>query len=891
MKRKFYYAWAFTLLCSFGTNAMAQTAPRPALFGIDINAATQQRIPDNKNRQSATPVGTTTMSVAKAHVVPAPKSEERTINVLTGYKEYDSEDNCTENCTYKYDEKGRLIVKDSERGRYEYTYKDNAAGEWTEKLMVFTYDGFKSQYLDKREFDSQGRIIAELRYEDPAAEGQWKLTYETNYAYTDSGECIRTRYLLDTCLPSENKTIWSGYVLTWYEPIHDYIRDDYDTDAYSETIIEGDICTTNYYKLKSAGGVKDGFYLYKTWSRSSTDKDLMTNQYEWSNLYSYYMMLTYNADGTTTGRDGYKVEYEKDTPVSGYTRKTEYGSYSWMDEMWTLASRYSYTNGFYENQLNADGFRETICEGYNTFEGWKLQYKERYDAVPCVIDGISMQKRTYTSYDENGEAAYTESRNIFYNTSDYSQVFNVYLYDNNNYVIGNRDGDDYYVYVFYDSNGNELKRLRKVGYLSSAKPDSKSWMEELKDGVWTKITNEMVVIGENDNKLVIQFDESGNTTFEESYIYGKLSSRIEYTYTDNGYTATSYSVTGDGELYKRGQEEAYISSDNVVTRTYVSHQSDGKIAWGTKTVTYPNGLVKNYYMNTEDGTFVFSNKTIPDNVSTDDHGYITTIQYAVDNQDNEDFEEVKKTVILRGANHYDCEEYVKQDGKWVGTYKDELILLPYPYFDVQYMSDPDAFVTKWESFIDFTNSIHIFYAWDKDNDKWVMDIGRVIEYAVNDNTLEFKRKEYNRDYDKEVLGIVKRDDAYHIIEMSKVDKNIYPNGDTEIVELSKYAYTYNDDGKLTEWKIYNNDKLTTRRVYTYGDIVVTDVEHIADGTTYKLRISRREITAGGKLAITLYDMSGRVVAHGSDGKVVAPADGMYVAAVGGKNIKIVVNAK
>ncbi len=153
-------------------------------------------------------------------------------------------------------------------------------------------------------------------------------------------------------------------------------------------------------------------------------------------------------------------------------------------------------------------------------------------------------------------------------------------------------------------------------------------------------------------------------------------------------------------------------------------------AWGWDYFT-------NYYMNTEDGTFVFSNKTIPDNVSTDDHGYITTIQYAVDNQDNEDFEEVKKTVILRGANHYDCEEYVKQDGKWVGTYKDELILLPYPYFDVQYMSDPDAFVTKWESFIDFTNSIHIFYAWDKDNDKWVMDIGRVIEYAVNDNTLEF----------------------------------------------------------------------------------------------------------------------------------------------------------
>lgn len=82
MERKNYYSWVFALLCTFSTNAVAQTVPRPALFGIDINAATQQRVPENKAKSSAAPFGSSSMSVAKAHIVPAPKTNEETINVL-----------------------------------------------------------------------------------------------------------------------------------------------------------------------------------------------------------------------------------------------------------------------------------------------------------------------------------------------------------------------------------------------------------------------------------------------------------------------------------------------------------------------------------------------------------------------------------------------------------------------------------------------------------------------------------------------------------------------------------------------------------------------------------------------------------------------------------------
>ena len=347
MERKNYYSWAFALLCTFSTNAVAQNVPRPALFGIDINAATQQRVPENKAKSSAAPFGSSAMSVAKAHIVPAPKSSEETINVLTGIKRYDGKDQCIGTSTFEYDKQGRIIVEDNGYDRYDYTYTDNAAGEWIEKLVVYTNEkGEKSETLSTREFDSQGRIIAGYSYDGKSADGQWLLDYVTNYVYTDSGECIQTKMLYSIGRTNDNDVVWNGFVLTWYEPIQDYIEDNYYYDKYSETSVDGDICTTNYYKLKSeSGDFSQGFYKYKTWSRSSTNKDLiMVEHDQWSGLYPYSLTYTYNVDGTVTDRDGVKIVYEEGMPTSGYTRKTEYHSYFFRDELWTPGLRDTYTN-------------------------------------------------------------------------------------------------------------------------------------------------------------------------------------------------------------------------------------------------------------------------------------------------------------------------------------------------------------------------------------------------------------------------------------------------------------------------------------------------------------------------------------------------------------------
>lgn len=892
MERKNYYSWAFALLCTFSTNAVAQNVPRPHLFGIDINAATQQRVPENKAKSSAVSFGSSSMSVAKAHIVPAPKSSEETINVLTGIKRYDGKDQCIGTSTFEYDKQGRILVEDNGYSRYDYTYTDNADGEWIEMLVVYTHEnGAKTKTLSKREFDSQGRIIAGYTYRSNSTDGQLELDFEANYAYTDSGECIETKLLYSIGRTNDNDVVWNGHVLTWYEPIQDYIEDNYYWDKYSETSVEGDICTTNYYKLKSeSGDFSEGFYKYKSWSRSSTNKDLiMVEHDQWSGLYPYSLIYTYNIDGSLSDRDGVKIVYEEGVPASGYTRKTEYHSYFWADELWTPSYRESYTNGFDEKKLNAEGFREKLDESYNTLTGWYVSYKERYEAVPCNIEGISIQKRILTNYDEEGNETSVYSRKTFYNTSDNSEVYNIYLYDNGNYVKGERESDECFVFVFYDSKGKELKRLRSILESIINEYDHRYILEELKDGVWTKITNQKIEIGENE-KLILQLDENGYTKYEETYHNGQIYSRTEYTYTDDGYTMIGYLTTSNGELYKNHKYESYLSSDNVLTDISVSYDIEGKIMFGTKIEQYPNGLVKKYYIQ-PDGTFKFSSKSISDYVSTDENGYVTTIKRTVDDQDNENVDEVSKTITRRAEGYSYIESYEKKDGKWVGVNKEEQTLVTFPEFDIQYMSDSEANVDYWRVFLGCKPLDYTSYVWDNESGKWVLDESSISDVVVNGNMLEYKNVYHKQQYDTEVTGYVKRDDAHRMTEICRVDKTIYPNGNTEVNRTLLYKYTYNSDGKLAQQEIYQDDTYLGRTVYTYGDIVVTEVEQVVDGTTYKLRISGRDIVANSKSAITLYDMSGRVVAQGSNGKVIAPANGMYVVSVDGKNIKISVNAK
>lgn len=516
--------------------------------------------------------------------------------------------------------------------------------------------------------------------------------------------------------------------------------------------------------------------------------------------------------------------------------------------------------------------------------------KERYEAVPCNIDGISIQKYIITNYDEEGKVEYVRTQNTFYNTSDNSEVYNIYLYDNGNYVKGERESDECFVYVFYDSNGKELKRLRSILESSSNKYSGRSRMEELKDGVWTKITNQKIVIGENDQKTITQLDENGYSKYYETYYNGQINSRIEYTYSDEGYTSNYYSTTSNGELYLQSKVSYLLSSDNVLTSISVGYDIEGKIMYGSKIEQYPNELVKRYSIQ-PDGSFKFSSKSISDYVSTDENGYVTTITRTVDDQDNNDVYEVDKEIKRIDEKQFYQEYYKKQDGKWVGITKTEIIRVVFPEFDLVPNNDSRVMVENWRIFLGCSDIDSKYYAWDTANDKWVLDRSNVSEFAVNGNMLEYKSMSHSQKYDVELTGYVKRDDAHRMTEICRVDKTIYPNGNTEVNRTLLYKYTYNSDGKLAQQEIYQDDTYLGRTVYIYGDIVVTEVEQIIDGAAYKLRISGRDIVANSKSAIKLYDMSGRVVAQGSNGKVVAPANGMYVVSVDGKNIKISVNAK
>lgn len=681
-------------------------------------------------------------------------------------------------------------------------------------------------------------------------------------------------------------TYKSGYVLTWYEPMQDYLRDEYTKTGYSETFVEGDTYTINEYSLKSTStDEKKDFYLSHLYTLRLNNGGKKTCE----------LRISYNEDGTVFSSWGSKNDYEYGIPTLGYTRNTwyEYKKNESGGE-WIPRSRSYYTNGFYENELNEDGFMECVSEVYDSDKGWIIKSKSRYEAEPSNLDGILKQRFIETRYDKDGNEMYTEQNNRYYRVSDNSYYWDVYVYDNGNYVIGSEKFGDYYTFVFYDCQGNELKRLRKVVRKNDANtiPNPGYHLEELKNGVWTRINDPKIEIGENEGKIVYQFGSNGYPVFDETYKYGILYERNEYTYTDNGYTMTKYETNHNGGVYKRVSNSKILSGDNVLISTFYFYDKDGTISSGSKYEDYPNGLRKSYDLN-DDGSFTFSLQYVPDNVSTDDDGFTTRISYRYDDAGN--VYEKYKNVSRYGVGYDYYETYIKEEDKWVGMQKYEINDVSVPYFEILPVVKPeDGTVDKWQNLVSTLSEKNSkYYVWNNDTEEWMPGDYYLCEYKVDGNTLTYKNKEkrLNKDNvsENEKTVTVKRDDAYRmteviIEEIKKCDGNVENSS-------RRYTYTYNDDGKLTERNEYRNGDIFERYIYTYGDIVVTEVEHISCGATFKMCISGRDITVDTMEAITLYNMSGMIVAHSSDGKIVAPADGVFVMTVGGNTMKIVVNGK
>ena len=891
MKKKFYYAWAISLMCSLSIDAVAQTTLRPPLFGID-NMQTRQHSPEDQDQQPAKTINVTPLRIAKAYAASATQGVEQKMNVLTSYKAYDKNEELKEEGSFKYDKYGRPTIKYIGKNTYEYTYTDKSEGLYAEMIETHKNDGL---YKDERrillEYDSKDRVTKQTTFERNSIDAEWQLSNEIEYDYSHLEKGVITKDISYIKDDDSGDTYRVGYILTWFELQQDYMRDQYRYNGYTETVVDGNSYTISEYSKKQGDGYK---YYLSRFTKKGYNKDGQLN---------CSLEKTYNEDGFVLYGSGSKIETEENQPKTGYTRETRYLYDINTDEWINTLMRNYYTNGYYQHTLNAEGFREIAYEKYNPDKGWYVSNTTRCEAAESNLDGIEIQKCTHTYYAEGQDPGIGVSY-IYIRTADNSEIYNMYVYSNDNYVIGYKE-DNGTVYVFYDCHGNVLKSMRTKSTINKVNDYNLTAiqrMDELVDGVWKPVTGQKVKIGEGYNRLELEFNDNGYLTVDKEYYNNKLSRSFEYTYTNNGYTLDCFTYDDDGNKHIYSTETNTLSADNVLTHIEYYYNVDGTYSSGSKEEIYPNGLSKVYGLE-QDGTFKHRYNYVSDYRHTDDEGYTTRISRDLIGDD--EVIELSKTITRYDDTHEFWEKYKKEGNEWVGIEKYENSVVIVPDFELLPTVWPETNGidngrnNRWQlQFIadQLPKNNTKNYSWNNETKSWVLYESVEGEYNVDGNTMSYTYKEKYRYNDNSVSDFtksatIKRNDAHQVTELNVTE---VANDAGDIFKLTDFfTYAYNEDGNMTQREYYHDGKLLYRYIYTYEDIdvIVTEVEQIADGTSLKLRISGHNITANTNDTIKLYDTAGRMVAQGEDGKVVAPGNGMYVVAIGGNSVKVVVNGK
>lgn len=511
----------------------------------------------------------------------------------------------------------------------------------------------------------------------------------------------------------------------------------------------------------------------------------------------------------------------------------------------------------------------------------------------------------------------------------------VYPFDDGSYVVEvqeyTEENEDIYTYfyTFYDKKGNITRQIKSVEKKNRKnKPTNTEptyTFYELKNGTWQKFSDK-ISIGDGDNHLEATLNEKGWLTESREYKDGKVYKRNLYEYTASGYTETSYCILG-GQLNKNSLTS--VSKDAKGTYTYVHYTYDamGNVTWARKYVTYANGIQDEYNWDDDRRDFGNAHTSATDLVNTDDQGVTTTIQRVLD-PDTNTIVETEKYEEYNTYNRHWSARYTKEDGKWVGTYKQETITPDYVSFKVNPLQDPLKANDEYFSYTDDGDKdllhtmvpLTILYYWN--NGEWKIKSKSGREYLVDGNKYIEKeigiRNDENGYYsEKTIVCETTRDANYNIVESNTTQTEITkePQYDeaTEsmVVKTTKHNvheapdyYTYDSEQRLTKKVSENYDtdylakvpqrNLTIREttVYYYAEMdVVVGIDNVGTNNARPMfAVSGRNISLvnAAPTAMSLYTIDGQLVATSTDGQLTAPANGMYIVKSNGMKAKVVV---
>ncbi len=812
--------------------------------------------------------------------VKAPAQAFTQVTKLTGWT-YTNSSGETENVSVQYDDKGRFQTIDHGTYKELISYTDGTNGQWIE-MTITKSEGSTliPQYKNVRTQDAEGRIVTEKVYENTDGE-HLSLVHSYAYAYSvvDNAERIS---LIEDMTYNEFNPEGMGTKYVWCEPTKSYIENRYQSDERTITTIKDDTYSTIRQRLYEG---KD------TWTTRETEDIRYDNKGE----QCYYLRKSYTWEGLLMEVEGKKTETAYNTPTAGYHTITSY----------------TFTNG---NDEDSSTDSQPNLADYQWVPNQKKVVSDNYDQEQMVY-GENKSCKIYSydngnwilSTDEVMEWVNKHVLKVLYNDNNYKDESGYLYYDDNGKELGSAymfddgsymseidmdyqiNGRDVTEYTLYDKQHNMLKKYRKAyigkeNYLFTTEPtlfqewDGTAWHNfegTFKLGERTYIVDKKGRIIESD-----RCDDKGNIWY-----------RVITTYQDNGYTETEYEWNEDlSTLYESDKLTHSIDGNGTYQYIHFEYDPNHNIIYGRMDKEYTNGVWETYSW---DGSgWTLRNSGVSSLTSTNGN---ETINISRKWQDGK-IVETGKRIEVHTDDYVKYEEYVKQDGKWVGKSKQESRKVNYhtdfattPADPLQDYYNKTNTIDAGEALAEAKEDDHTWYQWDEATGDWKIESSRETTYQMVGNTLTetIKNIEDGGRYIETRQTIYKRDAQ---MRLTSVDRTYTETKtDASHSEHAATLYTYDDEGNLISEQITDIYGKTSKYIYQYGKIdVVNGIESGIDDARGSIIVTGRNIHVAGAQGLALYSLSGTLVSQSTSDVIEAPASGLYILTSKDKKTKIFV---
>lgn len=816
--------------------------------------------------------------------IKAPAQAFTQVTKLTGWT-YTNSSGETENVSVQYDDKGRFQTIDHGTYKELISYTEGSHGQWIE-MTITKSEGSTliPQYKNVRTQDAEGRIVTEKVYENTDGE-HLSLVHSYAYAYSvvDNAERIS---LIEDMTYNEFNPEGIGTKYVWCEPTKSYIENRYQSDERTITTLKDGTYSTIRQRLYEG---KD------TWTTRETEDIRYDNKGE----QCYYLRKSYTWEGQLMEVEGKKTETAYNTPTAGYH---------------TIIS-YTFTNG---NDEDSSTDSQPNLADYQWVPNQKKVVSDNYDQEQMVY-GENKSCKIYSydngnwilSTDEVMEWVNKHVLKVFYNDNNYKNESGYFYYDDNGKELGSAymfndgsylsainmdyqiNGRDVIEYTLYDKQHNMQKKYRetfidKENDLITTEP---FLLQEWDGTAWRNFVGTFK-LGEGACSATGIFDEKGRII--DSCVYdekGDIDYRNTTTYQDNGYTETEYVWNEDhSALYASHEHTHSIDGNGTYQYIHFEYDQNHNINYGRMDKEYTNGVSETYSWNGSGWTL--RNSGVSSLTSTNGN---ETINISREWQDGK-IVETRKRIEVHTDDYDKSEEYVKQDGKWVGKSKQESRIVNYhtdfattPADPLQDYNNKTNTIDAGEALAEAKENDHTWYQWDEATGDWKIESSRETTFQMVGNTLTetIKNIEDGGSYIETRQTIYKRDAQMRLTSVDRTHTTT--TTDASDSEYAATLYTYDDEGNLISEQSTDIYGKTSKYIYQYGKIdVVNGIESGIDDARGSIIVTDRNIHVAGAQGLALYSLSGTLVSQSTSEVIEAPTSGLYILTAKDKKTKIFV---